>query len=156
MHWHVPIDDDTHWKYEMAVRFDGPVDPEYMARVFPHAPGEPLERTLANRYLQDRNEQRTKTFTGIGTSFNDHDRLATESMGPIFDRSQEHLGATDRGVTRLRRMLLAAIDDVAAGREPLAVQHAAEPDPYDGLVVIEQFVPADRDVHGFWKAEVGA
>lgn len=156
MHWHVPIDDATHWKYEIAVRFDGPVDAEYMGRVFPHAPGEPLERTLANRYLQDRNEQRTKTFTGIGTSFNDHDRLATESMGPIYDRSQEHLGATDRGVTRMRRMLLAAIDDVAAGREPAAVQRAAEPDPYEGLVVIEQFVPAGRDVHEFWKAEVSA
>ena len=88
--------------------------------------------------------------------FNDHDRLATESMGPIFDRSQEHLGATDRGVTLLRRMLLRAIDDVEAGRDPLAVQRAREPDPYDGLVVIEQFVPKSRDVHGFWNAEVRA
>jgi phthalate 4,5-dioxygenase len=156
MHWHVPADDLTHWKYEMAVRLDGPVDREYMARIFPHAPGEALERNLHNRYLQDRNEQRTKTFTGIGTVFNDHDRLATESMGPIFDRSQEHLGATDRGVTLLRRMLLRAIDDVEAGRDPLAVQRAPQPDPYDGLVVIEQFVPKSRDVRGFWNAEVRA
>jgi phthalate 4,5-dioxygenase len=156
MHWHVPADDVTHWKYEMAIRLDGPVDPEYMARIFPHAPGEPLERNLHNRYLQDRNEQRTKTFTGIGTVFNDHDRLATESMGPIFDRSQEHLGATDRGVTLLRRMLLRALDDVEAGRDPLAVQRTPQPDPYAGLVVIEQFVPKSRDVHGFWNAEVRA
>ena len=156
MHWHVPIDDVTHWKYEMCVRLDGPVDPEYLHRVFPHQPGEPLERTIHNRYLQDRNEQRTKTFTGIGTSFNDHDRLATESMGAIFDRSGEHLGATDRGVTLLRRMLLRAVDDVAAGRDPLAVQRAAQPDPYAGLVVVEEMVPRERDVHGFWKTEVRA
>jgi len=156
MHWHVPIDDLTHWKFELAVRLDGPVDPAYMQRIFPHEPGEPLERNLSNRYLQDRNEQRTGTFTGIGSVFNDHDRLATESMGPLFDRSQEHLGATDRGVTSLRRMLLAAIDDVAAGRDPLAVQRTLEPDPYDGLVVIEQMVPRSRDVRGFWKTEVGA
>jgi phthalate 4,5-dioxygenase oxygenase subunit len=156
MHWHVPIDDVTHWKYEMCVRLDGPVDIEYLRRLFPHQPGEPLERNLHNRYLQDRNEQRTKTFTGIGTTFNDHDRLATESMGPIFDRSGEHLGATDRGVTLLRRMLLGAIDDVAAGHDPLAVQRAAQPDAYAGLVVIEQMVPRDRDVRGFWKTEVRA
>jgi phthalate 4,5-dioxygenase oxygenase subunit len=156
MHWHVPIDDVTHWKYEMCVRLDGPVDPEYLQRIFPHAPGEPLERNLHNRYLQDRNEQRTKTFTGIGSVFNDHDRLATESMGPIFDRSGEHLGATDRGVTFLRRMLLRAIDEVAAGRDPLAVQRSASNDPYEELVVIEQMVAGERDVHGFWKAEVRA
>jgi phenylpropionate dioxygenase-like ring-hydroxylating dioxygenase large terminal subunit len=156
MHWHVPIDDVTHWKYEMCIRLDGPVDTDYLHRVFPHQPGEPLERNLQNRYLQDRTEQRTRTFTGIGTSFNDHDRLATESMGPIFDRSGEHLGATDRGVTLLRKMLLRAVDDVAAGRDPLAVQRAAQPDAYDGLVVIEEIVPHGRDVHGFWKSEVSA
>lgn len=156
MHWHVPIDDLTHWKYEMAVRLDGPVDTAYMHRIFPHEPGETMERTLANRYLQDRNEQRTKTFTGVGTTFNDHDRLATESMGPVYDRSQEHLGATDRGVTSMRKLLLAAIEEVGAGHDPLAVQRAAQPDVYDGLVVIEQMVPRGRELRGFWKAEVGA
>jgi phthalate 4,5-dioxygenase oxygenase subunit len=156
MHWHVPADDYTHWKYEMAVRFDGPVDPAYMRRLFPHAPKEPLERTLANRYLQDRNEQKTRTFTGIGSTFNDHDRLATESMRPIVDRTREHLGATDRGLTQLRKVLLSAIDDVAGGREPLARQATPQPDVYDGLVVVEQMVSKDRDVHGFWKAEVNA
>ena len=89
-----------------AFLLDGPVDREYMARIFPHAPGEPLERNLHNRYLQDRNEQRTKTFTGIGTVFNDHDRLATESMGPIFDRSQEHLGTSDVALIAWRRLML--------------------------------------------------
>jgi phenylpropionate dioxygenase-like ring-hydroxylating dioxygenase large terminal subunit len=152
MHWHVPADDRTHWKYELAVRLDGPVDQSYMQRLFPHEPGDALERNLANRYLQDRNEQRTKTFTGIGSVFNDHDRLATESMGPIYDRSREHLGGTDRGLTHLRRTLLTAIEDVAAGRKPLAVQRTAEPDIYDDLVVREQMVPCSSEVRAFWKA----
>ena len=155
MHWHVPADDLTHWKYEMALRLDGPVDPEYMQRLFPHAPGEALERTLSNRYLQDRNEQRTKTFTGIGTVFNDHDRLATESMGPIYDRSGEHLGGTDLGVAHLRKTLLLALDDVAAGREPLAQQREAAPDVYEDLVVLEEMVPAGTDLRSFWKVGVG-
>ena len=156
MHWHVPADDLTHWKYEMALRLDGPVDPEYMRRLFPHEPGEPLERTLHNRYLQDRNEQRTKTFTGIGTTFNDHDRLATESMGPVFDRSGEHLGGTDRGVAHLRRVLLNALDDVAAGREPLAAQRTPEPDVYEDLAVREEMVSKNTDIHTFWKVGAGA
>lgn len=155
MHWHVPADDYTHWKYEMAVRLDGPVDPNYMQRLFPHAPGELLERNLRNRYLQDRTEQRTATFCGIGQTFNDHDRLATESMGPIVNRSREHLGATDRAVAHLRRVLLRAIDDVAAGRDPLAFQPRREPDVYDELLVMEQLLPPGNDVRGFWKAGVG-
>jgi hypothetical protein len=36
------------------------------------------------------------------------------------------------------------------------VQRSATSDPYAELVVIEQMVPSERDVHGFWKAEVRA
>jgi hypothetical protein len=75
-------------------------------------------------------------------------------MRPIVDRSREHLGATDRGIAHLRRLLLAAIDDIAAGRDPLAFQATPEPDVYDGLHVIEQTIPRTGDVRGFWKAGV--
>ena len=33
----------------------------------------------------------------------------TGSMGPIYDRSQEHLGTTDAMVIRVRRRLIAAV-----------------------------------------------
>jgi hypothetical protein len=47
--------------------------------------------------------------------------MVTESMGPIYDRSQEHLGSTDRAVTRMRHILLSAARGLAEGKEPPAV-----------------------------------
>jgi nitrite reductase/ring-hydroxylating ferredoxin subunit len=61
----------------------------------------------ANDYLIDRKEQREVSYTGIGSIFM-QDQAVTESMGPIYDRSQEHLGSSDRMVVRTRRRLLAA------------------------------------------------
>jgi hypothetical protein len=47
----------------------------------------------------------------VGLPFigNIQDRMMTESMGPIFDRSQEHLGTTDAMVIYVRRQLLRAV-----------------------------------------------
>jgi hypothetical protein len=39
-------------------------------------------------------------------------------MGPIQDRTREHLGYSDRIITAARRMIFRAIDDVAGGRDP--------------------------------------
>jgi hypothetical protein len=39
-------------------------------------------------------------------------------MGPIFDRSKEHLVPADAAVIHLRRILLTAARDAAAGKSP--------------------------------------
>jgi len=49
------------------------------------------------------------------------DFMVTESMGPIYDRSQEQLGSTDRAITRMRHILLSAAKGLAEGKEPPAV-----------------------------------
>src|SRR5438876_5712694 len=49
-------------------------------------------RNIHNHYLQDREEQKGETFTGMGKHFLIHDSCATESMGTIVDRSKERLG----------------------------------------------------------------
>jgi hypothetical protein len=69
--------------------------------------------TAENEYEIDRDVQRNATFSGI-PDFNSQDLMATESMGPIYDRSQEHLGTTDRAVIRMRRILLDAAKKLAA------------------------------------------
>lgn len=48
------------------------------------------------------------------------DRAVTESMGPIYDRSKEHLGASDRGIIRFRRLMLdlASSDKLASNSLP--------------------------------------
>jgi hypothetical protein len=49
------------------------------------------------------------------------DLMVTESMGPIYDRTQEKLGSTDLAITRMRHILLRAARDLAAGQQPPAV-----------------------------------
>jgi 5,5'-dehydrodivanillate O-demethylase oxygenase subunit len=55
------------------------------------------------------------------TSFIHHDLMAWETQGALVDRSQELLGASDRGVTMWRKMLREQIDIVEAGGEPAGI-----------------------------------
>lgn len=54
---------------------------------------------------------------GVGTE----DAAVCLSMGPIFDRTKEHLVPADLMVSRVRRRLLSAARDLAAGTEPQAL-----------------------------------
>jgi phthalate 4,5-dioxygenase oxygenase subunit len=67
-------------------------------------------RSKANRsndFLIDREMQRTTSFTGL-RGFWCQDRAAVESMGPIANRTTEHLGSSDVGISRFRRLVLQA------------------------------------------------
>src|SRR5262249_31016472 len=76
-----------------------------------------------NAYLIDRAVQKTETFTGID-GINVQDRAIQESMGPICDRSQEHLGPADKGIIQMRRLLREAISTVRAGGTPSVSRRA--------------------------------
>lgn len=54
-------------------------------------------------------------------SFHSQDRMAWETQGPLFDRSKEFLGASDRGIVMLRRLLEEQIKIVEEGGEPMAL-----------------------------------
>jgi 5,5'-dehydrodivanillate O-demethylase len=49
------------------------------------------------------------------------DALAWESQGALTDRSREHLGAADRGVIMLRKLIREQIEVVQRGGDPLGV-----------------------------------
>lgn len=68
-------------------------------------------RNRTNDYLIDRGmQQRSESYTGvIGIPL--QDQMIQESMGPIIDRTMEHLGSSDRMVMITRRALLDAIND---------------------------------------------
>jgi phthalate 4,5-dioxygenase oxygenase subunit len=66
-----------------------------------------LVANKANDYLIDREAQRTESFTGI-PGIHQQDQAVTESMGPICDRTQEHLGTSDAMVIRTRRRVINA------------------------------------------------
>src|SRR5207344_3664234 len=62
---------------------------------------------LHNDYLVDHELEKELTL-GIPFLGNLQDRAMTETMGPIYDRTQEHLGTTDAMVIFMRRRLLDA------------------------------------------------
>jgi nitrite reductase/ring-hydroxylating ferredoxin subunit len=66
-----------------------------------------LAQNKDNDYLIDRDAQRTTSFTGIA-GIHQQDQAVTESMGPIYDRTQEHLGSSDAMVIRTRRRVINA------------------------------------------------
>jgi len=66
-----------------------------------------LTQNKDNDYLIDREAQRAKSYTGIA-GIHQQDQAITESMGPIYDRTQEHLGSSDAMVIRTRRRAINA------------------------------------------------
>jgi phenylpropionate dioxygenase-like ring-hydroxylating dioxygenase large terminal subunit len=140
---HVPIDDTHTYWYAFFTSFDKPVDKEAMrlqrAQFIP-GPDFIPKAGRHNDWGFNAQEQRTATFLGMGEEdINVHDQWAVESMGPIQDRTREHLGTTDKVIMANRRILLAAIDTVAAGGTPPGVADPAlhaqmhGPDTVDGI-----------------------
>lgn len=118
--WHVPIDDENCYWYSMFTSFDKPVNKELMReqRLKEHRlPDYAPLKNKRNDYGYDPEEQARETYTGMGLDINVHDQWAVESMGPIQDRTDEHLGKTDVGIIRYRRMLRAAMDALEKGEE---------------------------------------
>jgi 5,5'-dehydrodivanillate O-demethylase oxygenase subunit len=52
------------------------------------------------------------------SDFPQQDLMAWETQGPVFDRSQELLGTTDRGIVMWRNLLRQQIERVQQGKEP--------------------------------------
>jgi hypothetical protein len=67
-----------------------------------------LVQELENDYLVDRGAQRSgSTYTGITGVFTE-DHAVTETMGPVLNRTNEHVGTGDVMVIRIRRRLIEA------------------------------------------------
>jgi hypothetical protein len=148
VHWHVPINDTCHWKYvfmfsrekalseELRKKHRADITPDYR-----------LIREESNRYQQDRDSMRAKTFTGMGFNFQAHDAFATESQGRIQDRTAEHLDSSDKAIIASRKLLLNGIEDVKQGREPRHRISDPKMNRFPHLVVISEVVP--DSIH--WK-----
>lgn len=72
--------------------------------------GEPYSRWFSiynesNDFLPDWNAQRSQRFSGLPGVW-PQDGACQVSMGPIYDRSTEHLGTSDTGIIRTRRTLI--------------------------------------------------
>lgn len=126
---HVPLDDVTTAFYHVRCHLDGLYDEETRA-VHQEAaglvPGVDIDadfRRTANRanlWKQDRAEMARDRYSGIrGTVVEDH--AVQESMGPVFDRSREHLGVSDLAVIRMRRIMMESLRLFEAGEDPVGL-----------------------------------
>jgi phthalate 4,5-dioxygenase len=88
------------------------------------------------------------SFTGMH-GVNVEDIAVQESMGPLYDRRKEHLGASDAAVIRMRRVMLDGVRRfIDEGTPPPGL---AEPVAYEGLHAAERMIP-----HGLrWQAATG-
>jgi hypothetical protein len=102
-------------------------------------------RNIRNDYLIDREEQRKETFIGLGKSFVIHDSCATETMGPRYDRSKEHLGAGDITVIALRKRLLRVVRGLHAGKEPPHLIRTPEQNDMREVACIVTKIPSTVD-----------
>jgi len=145
-HLWVPIDDEHTMVYNWACGRDEstPLLPEFRDRLETGAGRGPddlipgtykLKRNRSNDYLIDRKIQKTETFTGI-KGINTQDSALQEGMGPIVDRSKEHLGSSDKAIVILRRLMLEAIRAVERGEAPLGLDTQSHRNirPYDAVI----------------------
>jgi phthalate 4,5-dioxygenase len=127
----VPIDDENCYRYFFSSQpYSNPrnlgganlfdVAPYTTPFMNPDGGEIPRDLIAANDYGIDRILQRTSTFSGI-SDFVSQDLMVTESMGPIYDRSKEHLGSTDASIIRMRNILLNAARGLAEGKRPPAL-----------------------------------
>jgi phthalate 4,5-dioxygenase oxygenase subunit len=148
VNWHVPIDDRRHWKYTFVYSAKSPLQKDAVGRERSElTPDYQLMRSEANRYLQDREAMKTRTYAGMGTGFQAHDAFATTSQGAIQDRSDEHLVSSDKAIVAARKLLEKAIKDVQAGREPPHVIRSPELNRFPDLLVVSDVIAEDSD----WK-----
>jgi phthalate 4,5-dioxygenase len=82
-------------------------------------------RNKSNDYLVDRALQRSgRSYTGI-RGIREEDLAVQEGMGPIYDRTTEHLGSSDLAVIAMRRRLLEAVSALAErGEVPYEARNA--------------------------------
>lgn len=153
VHWHVPVDDTHHLRIDCAFNRVKPPSKEFSEATMAGEirPDGFLTRNAANRYLQDRDEMRTTTFSGMGPYFPAHDAYATESAGPIHDRTREHLATSDVCITSARRMLIEAIRTVQNGGTPPHVVRDQAANDMSDIAVVSAVIPDDVDYRTGWR-----
>ena len=153
---HVPVDDENCFRMSFSARPGRPfttAEREQRKRqAMVMDPNYPTMRLLRrdNDYMIDREAQKTKLISGIWSG-GEQDYCVTESMGPIYDRTNEHLYAADAAIIRLRQMLLSAARGINEGEQPPAL----DPDiPFHKIRSEEIIIGPDDDA---WQvaAEAG-
>lgn len=146
--WHVPIDGTHHWKFIFTFNRVRPVDKNMSAesRGGAMTPDYRFVANKANRYLQDREIMKTKSYSGI-KGIPVQDTWAVEGAGPVQDRTREHLVSSDIAIMAERKLLLKAIRDVQEGKDPPHVIRDPAQNHLPNMIIYIGMVPRETD----WK-----
>ena len=114
--------------------------------------------TANNDYLVDRKMQQTTSYTGIGSIFL-QDQAVTESMGPVYDRTQERLGTSDMMIVRTRKRLIDAAKALRdTGQVPPGVDNPGVYAVRSGGVVLPRgadWIEATKELRKAWTPHPG-
>ena len=156
-HMWVPIDDENCMIYSIEYQPRRAVTREELDRSLEHRyihaenlPGsDRCVRNKDNDYLVDRALQASgASYTGI-RGFGIQDCGIQESMGPICDRTREHLGTSDVHLIQLRRFMLRTLNTLREGGTLPAA------DPADYRVRVANFtLPGGQAVDPTARASV--
>jgi 5,5'-dehydrodivanillate O-demethylase len=132
--WRVPVDDGTMlsvgWFFDRV-----PSDME------------PFKQDRIPSWVSPIRDPRTGHW--ITSHVMNQDFIAWVGQGTVADRTQEHLGESDRGVIMMRKKLLDEADLVARGGEPKALIR----DPDKNMCVRLPTIGRDGFVNGYSRAE---
>ncbi len=152
-HTWAPIDDAHCWAYAFTWHPTRPLTAEERVHMVERPDGLYSElipgtyrpkRNRANDYADPAWPEETDRMQRM-RYFQDQDVAITESMGALYDRTREHLGATDAVIIQMRRRLIAAARGLQQGTEPPGM------DPAD-YRVRQLSVRLPRSTTAWWEA----
>jgi phthalate 4,5-dioxygenase len=146
----VPIDDARTTLFFVRYKYFEPITEDERERTYRTnglRPGIDLDenwnklRNASNLWMQDRDAmERGDSYSGI-FGVNTEDIAVQESMGAICDRSQEHLGASDVAVIRMRQRMLDSVRRFTdRGEAPLGLGTTTS---YARIKAEEKIIPLD-------------
>jgi len=152
IYWRVPVDETHHWQFAFTFRRNGLMSSDYQEGRGMMTPEYHFIRNQRNRYLQDREEMRTSTLSGMGYAYPPQDAFANETQRPIQDRTKELLGSADMSISGWRRMLIRAIrkmdetgqvqgqirDSLVNEVDPIFLKHNAPPSDEELDAILEE------------------
>jgi phthalate 4,5-dioxygenase oxygenase subunit len=143
----VPVDDENTMFYGLYISQDGrAVSAPAMREKMGGRPGVDLDARwfkrsgAANWFAQDRAAMKAGDWSGIHGIPN-QDMACQESMGPIVDRTGEHLGSSDIAIIRMRRRMLESIRRFIDGGTPIGLDATL---PYGRIRSEQKIVPVDQ------------
>ncbi|MCJ2187606.1 Rieske 2Fe-2S domain-containing protein [Novosphingobium beihaiensis] len=145
----IPIDDENTFFYWIAWHTETGITRDAWRKFCGAEIGKDVEpvtfrkvRNYENNYMQDREAMKAGDFTGI-YGIPCQDMAMWESMGKIADRSEDHLGTSDKAIFTFRTQMYRAAQAVQKG-EP-AIGTTGTVLPQANLISFQGMVPKDKD-----------